>query len=371
MAEQAQAVTIGPDDPRYADLVGRGSRRFAGKPDYVRAVSSTEQVVDAVQDAVRDRLRVAVRSGGHCLENFVADPAVRVVIDTSLMTAVYYDSEMGAFAIEPGVRLGEAYRRLFLGWGVTIPAGVSPNVGIGGHVLGGGFGYLCRQHGLAADHLYGVEVVGVDETGTAKSVTATREPSDPNRDLWWAHTGGGGGNFGIVTRYWFRSPHAKGADPGQLLPSAPSSVLTFQAEWNWRDIDRATFGRLVRNYGDWTERNSDASSRFAELYSTFVLNRRQHGTLELTGLTTAGTAGDQLVKEHLDAVNEGVGAPCAWSTKRNRGWSSRSTPRPAWQGRIWKTRSSNSRTPSCADASPTSRSRLPTTISPGPITTST
>jgi FAD/FMN-containing dehydrogenase len=314
--EQAQAVIVGPDDPRYADLVSRGSGRFAGKPDYVRLVRSTEQVVDAVQDAVRERLRVAVRSGGHCLENFVADPAVRVVIDTSLMTAVYYDSEMGAFAIEPGVRLGEAYRQLFLGWGVTIPAGVSPNVGIGGHVLGGGFGYLCRQHGLAADHLYGVEVVAVDATGIAKSVTATREPSDPNRDLWWAHTGGGGGNFGIVTRYWFRSPTAKGSDPARLLPEAPPSVLTFKAEWNWRDVDQAAFGRLVRNYGEWAERNSDASSRSAQLYSTFVLNRRQHGTLELTGLTTAETAGDQLVREHLEAANEGVGAPCAWSTKQ-------------------------------------------------------
>jgi FAD/FMN-containing dehydrogenase len=132
VVEQAKAATVEPDDPRYADLVGRGSRRFAGKPDYVRLVCSTAQVVDAVQDAVRRRLRVAVRSGGHCLENFVADPAVRVVIDTSLMTAVSYDPEMKAFAIEPGVRLGEAYRRLFLGWGVTIPAGVSPNVGWAG-----------------------------------------------------------------------------------------------------------------------------------------------------------------------------------------------------------------------------------------------
>ena len=218
MSEQVRAVTVGPDDPRYDDLVGRGSRRFVGKPDYVRLVCSTEQVVDAVQDAVSQRLRVAVRSGGHCLEGFVADPAVRVVIDTSLMTAISYDSEVGAFAIEPGVRLGDAYRRLFLGWGVTIPAGVSPNVGVGGHVLGGGFGYLCRQHGLAADHLYGVEVVVVDENGTAKSVTATRETSDPNRDLWWAHTGGGGGNFGIVTRYWFRSPRPRAAIPPGCCP---------------------------------------------------------------------------------------------------------------------------------------------------------
>jgi len=156
---------IGPDDPRYADLVRRGyNKRFAGKPDYVRLVGSTEQVVDAVQEAMRENLRVAVRSGGHCLEGFVADPAVRVVIDTSLMTGVYYGPEMTAFAIESGATLGETYRKLFLGWGVTIPAGVSPDLGVGGHVSGGAFGFLCWQHGLAADHLYGVEVVVVDET---------------------------------------------------------------------------------------------------------------------------------------------------------------------------------------------------------------
>jgi FAD/FMN-containing dehydrogenase len=155
---------------------------------------------------------VAVRSGGHCLEAFVADPAVRVVIDTSLMTGVYYDPEVAAFVVEAGARLGKAYRKLFLGWGVTIPAGVSPNVGVGGHVVGGGFGCLCRQHGLASDHLYGVEVVVVDATGTAKRVVATREPSDPNPNLWWAHTGGGGGNFGIVT--------ATGS--GHRVPRVPS-----------------------------------------------------------------------------------------------------------------------------------------------------
>jgi aclacinomycin oxidase len=332
MAERVQAVTVGPEDPRYDDLVGRGSRRFVGKPDYVRLVCSTEQVVDAVQDAVREGSRVAVRSGGHCLEGFVSDPAVRVVVDTSLMTDIYYDSEVGAFAIEPGARLGDAYRRLFLGWGVTIPAGISPNVGVGGHVLGGGFGYLCRQYGLAADHLYGVEVVVVDETGTAKSVTATRELSDPNRDLWWAHTGGGGGNFGIVTRYWFRSPAAKGTDPAHLLPTAPTSVLTFKAEWNWRDVDEAAFRRLVRNFGDWTERNTDVSSRFAELYSTFALGRRRHGTLELSGLTTAGTAAEQLVKEHLDAVNEGAGVRCTRSTQRKSWLAFALNPAPGLAG---------------------------------------
>jgi aclacinomycin oxidase len=82
--------------PRYGDLVGRASKRFAGKPDDVRVVCSTEQVVQAVQDAVREQLWVAVRSGGHCLEAFRADPAVRVVIDMSLMTGVEYDPEVVA-----------------------------------------------------------------------------------------------------------------------------------------------------------------------------------------------------------------------------------------------------------------------------------
>ena len=130
-----------------------------------------------------------------------------------------------------------------------------------------------------------------DEAGKARSVTATREPSDPNRDLWWAHTGGGAATSASSPDTGSGYP-ATGADPARLLPQAPTSVLTFQAQWNWRDIDRVTFARLVRNYGDWTERNSDASSPFARLYSTLVLNRRQHGTLELSGLTTAGTPPD-------------------------------------------------------------------------------
>ncbi len=309
---------IGPHDLRYADLLRRGfNKRFAGKPDYVRLVGSTDQVVDAVQDAVRDKLRVVVRSGGHCLEGFVSDPAVRVVVDTSLMTGVYYDPDMAAFAVEPGVTVGELYRKLFLGWGVTIPAGESPDIGVGGHVLGGAFGFLCRQHGLAADHLYAVEVVVMDATGTARSVVATREPSDANRELWWAHTGGGGGNFGIVTRYWFRSPDAIGTDPALLLPRAPDSVLTFKAEWDWRDIDERAFTGLVRNYGGWCERNSEADSPYAKLFSVLSVGRRQRGTVEARGVLTAGAEAEQLLDGHLAAINEGVGVACIRHVERS------------------------------------------------------
>ncbi|WP_242344962.1 FAD-binding oxidoreductase [Anaeromyxobacter terrae] len=310
-AGPADPGRIGPDDPRYADLAHRGfNRRFRGAPDYVRLVRSTGQVVQAVQEAVQEDLRVAVRSGGHCLEGLVADPAVRVLIDTSLMKGVSYDPERAAFAVECGTTVGEVYRELFLGWGVTLPAGESPDIGMGGHVLGGAFGFLCREHGLAADHLYAVEVVVVDEAGRARSVVATREPSDPNRELWWAHTGGGGGNFGIVTRYWFRSPDARGTDPAALLPRAPGSVLTFRVGWSWEDLDERAFARLVRNHGEWCERNGGPDAPGARLFSILFLHRRQSGTIALRGLSTAGEEAARLCDEHLAALNQAVGAPC-------------------------------------------------------------
>jgi FAD/FMN-containing dehydrogenase len=306
-------VHIGPGDPRYPFLAGRGyNERFTGSPEHIRVVGSTGQVVRAVQEAVRAGKRVAVRSGGHCFEDFVDDPAVRAVIDMSGMTGVYYDPARRAFAVEAGATLGEAYRRLFLGWGVTIPAGWCPEVGAGGHVAAGGYGPLCRRHGLAADHLYAVEVVVVNRAGTARAVVATREASDPNRDLWWAHTGGGGGTFGVVTRYWFRSSGAAGADPAGLLPEPPASVLSFTLQWSWEGLDEAAFARLVRNHGRWFERSGD---RHRDLYTELLLFRRQQGMIMMIG-QAAGADPERLLDEHVTALGDGFAPPASRSQER-------------------------------------------------------
>jgi FAD/FMN-containing dehydrogenase len=306
---RAASNNIGPDDPRYYELLRRGfNKRFEGRPDYFRLVGSTADVVDAVQAAVNEDRRVVVRSGGHCLEGFVGDPAVRVIIDTSLMTGVFYDAKMGAFAIEAGTTLGEVYRKLCIGWGVVLPAGQSPDIGIGGHALGSAFGFLHRQYGLAGDYLYAVEVVVVDGVGKAQSIIATREPDDPNRELWWAHTGGGGGNFGVVTRYWFRSHDSAGSDPARALPKAPASVVTLKAEWNWQDIDERAFTTLLRNFGEWAEQNSDAKSPYATMFSVFTAGRSQFGKIELRAMSIAGARAEQQLDEHLAVVGEGVGA---------------------------------------------------------------
>ena len=303
-------MKIGPDDPRYAAVVDkRFNKRFQGSPDHVRLVRSTVDVVSAVQEAISEGRRLAVTSGGHCLEGFVSDPEVRVVIDVSPMKRVYYDAERRAVAVEAGATVGETFRSLFETWGVVIPLGEYPGIGMGGHVAGGAFGFLCRQLGLAADYLYAVEVVTVDEAGRARRVAATREASDPNRDLWWAHTGGGAGNLGVVTRLWFRSPDASGEDPTRLLPRAPESITTFKAEWIWSDIDQPSFLRLLRNHGAWCERHSEADSRYASLSTLLALHRKQFGKIIVRGVSTAGAAAERQVDDHLAALAEGIVAP--------------------------------------------------------------
>ena len=88
----------------------------------------------------------------------------------------------------------------------------------------------------------------VDENGKAKAVTATREEDDPHRDLWWAHTGGGGGNFGVATKFWFRSRDGQGDDPTLLLPKRPSGYTMASVAWRWADLDEEKFTTLVNNY---------------------------------------------------------------------------------------------------------------------------
>jgi aclacinomycin oxidase len=204
--------------------------------------------------------------------------------------------------------VGETFRALFDTWNIVIPLGEHPDIGMGGHVAGGAFGFLCRQLGLAVDYLYAVEVVAVDEGGRANRVVATREASDPHRDLWWAHTGGGAGNFGVVTRYWFRSPGASGEDPATLLPRAPQSITTFRAEWSWSDVDQTSFLQLLKNHGAWSERNHDAESPNASLWALLELHRQQFGKMIVRGVSTAGSAAEQQIDDFLASVGDGIGA---------------------------------------------------------------
>jgi aclacinomycin oxidase len=251
-----------------------------------------------------------------------------MLLDLSPMDAVGYDAGMRAFAVQPGATLGQVYRALFKGWGVTIPGGSCPGVGAGGHFVGGGYGALSRRYGSVVDHLYGVEVVVVDRDGTARAVVATREPDDPHRDLWWAHTGGGGGNFGVVTRYWLRSPGATG-DPSRLLPAAPQKMLECVVALPWEGMTEQAFTRLLRNFGTWHEHNSVPGSRSAGLYAIFLLTHRSAGYFTLVAQIDAGLPGaDGLVTDFVSAVTAGAGVEPLFNARRTMPWLHKMT----WPG---------------------------------------
>ncbi|MEU8223971.1 BBE domain-containing protein [Kribbella sp. NPDC048915] len=286
-APPVSGAKIGPNDARYQDLVLRGqNRRFVAKPDYVRVIQSAADAVAAVQEAVRSGKRIAVRGGGHCFEDFVDHGDVEVLLDLSTYDEVTWDPKYRAFSIGAGATLETVYKELFYNWGVTVPGGGCLSVGVGGHFCGGGYGPLSRKYGSVVDHLYGVEVVVVDARGRARSVLATR--NNAHRDLWWAHTGGGGGNFGVVTRYLMRSAGAAGRTPAESLPKAPAALRSSLLLYDWKSTTQASFLRTVRNWFDFFEQHNTADSPYATLYAPFVL--------------THSSAGQYLLSTQLDAA---------------------------------------------------------------------
>jgi FAD binding domain/Berberine and berberine like len=298
---------ITPTDQQYEDLVRGVNQRWVGTPESVAIVRSARDVVKVVQQAVDQGKRISVRSGGHCYEDFVYNTQVQVVVDLTELDEVYYDRRHKAIAVEAGATILRMYETLYKKWGVTVPAGFCPTVGMGGYVAGGGWGTLGRQLGLIVDHLYGVEVVVVNAAGRAQLVVATRDEKDPDRELWWAHTGGGGGNFGIVTRYMFRSPDAKGHDPRRLLPKPPREVILAAVGWPWAQIDKGEFGRLVRNYAQWHLDNFAPDNPNRTIGAFMGLNHRSAGQIGLLAQidATAPHAEEQLT-DFLRFINEGI-----------------------------------------------------------------
>ncbi|GIJ50367.1 FAD-linked oxidase [Virgisporangium aliadipatigenens] len=310
-----ESPVVRPGDPQYPDLARGINQRFVGRPAEVHVAGGTGDVAAAVRRAVRTGRRPAVRSGGHCFEDFVAGPDVDLVVDLSGMDRVTWDAARGAFAVEAGARLENVYERLFKSWGVTIPGGSCPTVGVGGHFAGGGYGPLNRMFGLTVDHLDAVEVVVAGPDGDVRTVRATRAAGDPANDLWWAHTGGGGGNFGVVTRYWLRTPGTP-AVPRHALPTPPSEVLVATVIWPWPALDRDAFVRLLRNYGGWYAAHNAPGGPGTEVYSHLATFHASGGAVALNVQVAAGAGADATLDGFLRAVGEGV--PAFTVTERRR-----------------------------------------------------
>ncbi len=167
------AVTVGPDQARYASLSTGFNQRFTGTPACIAVVTTQEQCLRAVEEALDQGKRITVRGGGHCYEGFVSDNPDGVIIDVSGMRAITQGDD-GAVGLQSGCTNWDVYELLYKSYGVTVPAGSCYSVGLGGHVVGGGYGLLSRQHGLSVDFLEAVDVIVVDADRSARLVHARR-----------------------------------------------------------------------------------------------------------------------------------------------------------------------------------------------------
>ena len=142
-----------------------------------------------------------LRSGRHSYENFSLLNR-GLIIDVSEMHRITVNTDKLTATIESGANLGTVYKELW-NYGVTIPAGTSASVGIVGLALGGGIGMLSRLFGLTCDQIE-VEMVQACCKFGAKIIRANEHE---NHNLFWACHGGGGGNFGIITFNFSRTPY--------------------------------------------------------------------------------------------------------------------------------------------------------------------
>jgi FAD/FMN-containing dehydrogenase len=206
---------IGPEDPGYDEartvFIGGIDRR----PAVIVRVADARDVATVIRLARETGLELAVRSGGHSsIGHGVSEGGI--VLDLSEMKAIDIDVEGRTAWAETGLTAAE-YSVAVSAHGLATGFGDTGSVGIGGITLGGGVGYLVRKHGLTIDALLAADIVTAD--GELLRVDAESHP-----DLFWAIRGGGG-NFGVATRFHFRLNEVPSFVGGILILPGTAEVV--------------------------------------------------------------------------------------------------------------------------------------------------
>lgn len=253
-----------PQFPSF--LQGFNRRWYANNCLMVYLCDTSEGVQNALEEAIGsygDAVRV--KCGGHCYENFVYSEETKAIIDVTNLDGAGYDNDKGFYLDGGGTNWG-GFKKLFRDFGKVLPGGSCYSVGLGGHICGGGYGLLSRLNGLTVDWLTGVDIVVKDDKDKpARLVHVSKDSIGDEKDLFWAQCGGGGGNFGIITRYYF-----------EKLPDSPNTAFISTYAFEWKDLTPSILYDLL----DWYKGFSEDENNWNQ-FGLFKLNHETNGEIHL------------------------------------------------------------------------------------------
>ncbi|MGH2716627.1 MAG: FAD-binding oxidoreductase [Thermoleophilaceae bacterium] len=223
LGEVLSGPVFAAGDPGYDEARRVHNGLINKHPAVIARCLHTADVADAVNVGRSEGVEISVRGGGHG----VAGKAVTeggLMIDLSLMKGIHVDPARSVVRAQAGVTVGELDRAT-AAFGLATPSGVVSSTGIAGLTLGGGIAWLMGKHGMAVDNLLSAEVV----LASGEVVTAS-EDADP--DLFWALRGGGG-NFGVVTSFEYRTHPFASVLAGPVLHplAAAPQLFSFYREF--------------------------------------------------------------------------------------------------------------------------------------------
>lgn len=189
-----QGIVLDRNDEGYEKARMVWNAMIDKTPTLIVQCKSTGDVVEAVNYARQTNAPISIRGGGHNVAGHaVCDDGV--MIDLSLMRNIEVNVDRKSAFVDGGAiwrDVDEATQK----HGLATPGGLISDTGVAGLTLSGGIGWLRSRYGLCIDNMQSAEVVTANG-----EILNTSEAENP--DLFWALRGGGG-NFGIVTRFEFK-----------------------------------------------------------------------------------------------------------------------------------------------------------------------
>jgi FAD/FMN-containing dehydrogenase len=201
-----------PEDDGFSDAIRIWNGMIRKTPALVVQPASVADVIATVAFARENRIELSIKGGGHNIAGLALSDG-GITIDFSRMRVVTPDPAAHTVTAQPGCTLGDVDRAT-QEHGQATTLGFVSETGVAGLTLGGGFGYLTRQFGWTVDDLLEVELV----TAQGDLIRASR---DENADLFWA-VRGGGGNFGVVTEFVYRTH--------DIGPEVTAGLIAWSAE---------------------------------------------------------------------------------------------------------------------------------------------